>query len=227
MSQISYSIYAIFYIGFSAYAFWVWRQTKAWSSFFAFLVSAALIYDNGIIALGNTLGEGELLRVLTVGRFCVHFTVVPLLIWTSLKQAERAGYDWAKKPLVQWAFRILIGVLILSGFVTEVHGIALELMNVDGVLRYMLTDAIFTAIVPVAGAVVALVIGILLWRRSGWLWMFWGTLVIFIAEGALRGTENVVLLVVQNGGEILYMLAYLQTELFLTTEHTERTEKNL
>lgn len=218
MSQISYSFYAIFYIGFSVYAFWVWRQTKTWSAFFVFFVSAALIYDNGIIALGNTLGEGELLYILTVGRFCVHFTVVPLLIWTSLKQAERAGYDWAQKAIVRWGFAILIGILILSGFVTEVHGIELELMKVDGVLRYMLTDAIFTAIVPVVGVIVALVIGILLWRRSGWSWMFWGTLVIFIAEGALRGTENVVLLVAQNGAEILYMLAYLQTELFLKND---------
>lgn len=215
MSQISYSVYTIFYIGFSVYAFWVWHKTKAWSSFFTFLVSAALIYDNGIIALGNTLGEGELLYVLTVGRFCIHFAVVPFLIWTSLKQADRAGYEWAKTAIVRWGFRILIGVLILSGFVTEVHGIELELMTVDGVLRYMLPDAIFTAIVPVVGALVAIVIGILLWRRIGWPWMFWGTLAIFLAEGALRGTENVVLLVVQNGAEILYMLAYLQTELFL------------
>ena len=178
------------------------------------LVSAALIYDNGIIALGNTLGEGDLLYVLTVGRFCIHFTVVPFLIWTSLKQAERAGYEWAQTAAARWGFGILIGVLILSGFVSEVHAIELELMTVDGVLRYMQPDAIFVAIVPVVGALVALVIGALLWRRAGWQWMFWGTLVIFVAEGALRGTENVVLLVVQNGAEILYMLAYLQTELF-------------
>jgi hypothetical protein len=215
MSQISYTFYAIFYIGFSLYAFSVWRKTRTWSSFFVLLVSAALIYDNGIIALGNTLGEGDLLYVLTVGRFCIHFTVVPFLIWTSLKQAERAGFGWAQTGFAQWSFRVLIGALILSGFVTEVHAIELELMTVDGVLRYMLPEALFTAIVPVVGAVVALVIGGLLWRRTGWAWMFFGTLAIFIAEGALRGTENVVLLVVQNGAEILYMLAYLQAELFL------------
>ncbi len=226
MSQISYTFYTIFYIGFTLYAIWVWRKTRTWSSFFVLLVSAALIYDNGIIALGNTLGAGDLLYVLTVGRFCVHFTVVPFLIWTSLKQAERTGFGWAQTSAARWGFGILIGVLILSGFASEVHAIELELMTVDGILRYMQPDAIFVAIVPVVGALVALVIGALLWRHVCWAWMFLGTLAIFLAEGALRGTENVVLLVVQNGAEILYMLAYLQTELFLTTEYTERTEKS-
>jgi hypothetical protein len=215
MSQISYSIYTLLYFGFAVYSFTVWRRTKRWSTFFVFVVIAALIYDNGIIALGNTLGEGELLRILTVGRFCIHFTVTPLLIWTSLEQVRRSGYAWAGKPLMCWIFIDLIAALIVLGFVTEVHNIDLEIRIVDGVLRYMLPEAIFTAIVPVVGAIIALVIGGLLWRAQGWPWMFLGTLVIFISEGALRGSENVVLLVVQNGAEILYTLAYLQTEIFL------------
>ena len=215
MSQISYSIYALFYLGFSVYSFIIWRRTKRLSMFFVFVVIAALIYDNGIIALGNTLGEGEFLRILTVGRFCIHFTVTPLLIWTSLEQARRVGYAWAGKPVVRWGAILLITILIASGFVTEVHGIDLQLVNLDGVLRYMLPEAIFTAIVPVVGAVIAILIGGMLWRVKGWPWMFLGTLVIFLAEGALRGSENIVLLVVQNGAEILYMLAYLQTEMFL------------
>ena len=215
MSQISYSIYALFYLGFSVYSFIIWRRTKRLSMFFVFVVIAALIYDNGIIALGNTLGEGEFLRILTVGRFCIHFTVTPLLIWTSLEQARRVGYAWAGKPVVRWVAILLITILIASGFVTEVHGIDLQLVNLDGVLRYMLPEAIFTAIVPVVGAVIAILIGGMLWRVKGWPWMFLGTLVIFLAEGALRGSENIVLLVVQNGAEILYMLAYLQTEMFL------------
>ena len=79
----------------------------------------------------------------------------------------------------------------------------------------MLADAIFTAIVPVVGAVIALIIGRILWKAKGWVWIFMGTLAIFIVEGALRGSANNMLLVVQNSAEILCMLAYLQTKVFL------------
>ncbi len=215
MSQTAYSLYALYYLGFSVYSFILWRRTRWLSSFFIWLVAMGLVYDNGVIALGNLLGEGEWLRVLTVGRFCIHFTVTPLLIWASLEQARRSGFGWAGKPAARWSVIALIATLIGAGFITEVHNIPLELMTVDGVLRYMLPAAIFTAIVPVVGALIALAIGGLLWRAKGWPWMFLGTLVIFLSEGALRGSENVVLLVVQNGAEILYMLAYLQTDAFL------------
>jgi hypothetical protein len=215
MSQLTYTLYAIFYVGFSIYGYVVWRRTGRLSTLIVWLVALALIYDNGVIALGNLVGEGEFLRILTVGRFCIHFTVTPLLIWTSLEQARRAGYAWAGGSAVRMGTMLLIVGLVVTGFVTEVHNIDLELMTVDGVLRYMLPEAIFTAIVPVIGAVIALVIGGLVWRARGWPWMLFGTLVIFLSEGALRGSENVVLLVVQNGAEILYMLAYLQTEVYL------------
>jgi len=215
MSQLTYTLYALFYLGFSIHAYLVWRRTGWLSTLLVWLVAMALIYDNGVIALGNLLGEGEMLRVLTVGRFCLHFTVTPLLIWTSLEQARRTGYAWAGALIARWGTTLMIAFLVVIGFASEVHDIDLELTTVDGVLRYMLPEAIFTAIVPVVGAVVALAIGGMVWRARGWPWMFLGTLVIFVSEGALRGSENVVLLVVQNGAEILYMLAYLQTEVFL------------
>jgi hypothetical protein len=114
------------------------------------------------------LKKGDSLRVLLVGQFCLHITVTPLLIWTSLEQDRRSGFGWDGNRTARFGTIGLIVMLILLGITSEVHKNVLELTSVDGVLHYMLPGAIYTAIVPDVGVGAILIFGVLLWRaRAG------------------------------------------------------------
>ncbi len=219
MSQVLYTLFTLAYIGLAIYSARIWRKTGRAGTLMLTLLSLGLIYDNGILALGNLIGPGETLRVLTVGRFCLHFVLTPLLTWTLLEQQRLSGQRWAASlPARLGALALMLGLMVY-GFTSEVHTLKLEPLVLDGVQRYINThNDPASALVPVLGALMALVSGIVLWRTRGWPWLFWATLVIFAAEGALRGSENLVLLVVENAAEVIYVLGFIQTELFLTPE---------
>ncbi len=220
MSQVLYTLFALAYIGLTAYSAWAWRRTGRAGTLMLALLSLGLIYDNGILAIGNLIGPGETLRALTVGRFCLHFVLTPLLTWTLLEQQRLAGQRWAASlPARLGALALMLGLMVY-GFTSEVHTLKLELVVLDGVQRYINThDNPASALVPILGALMALASGTMLWRTRSWPWLFLGTLAIFAAEGALRGSENLALLVVENAAEVIYVLGFIRTELFLTPEH--------
>jgi hypothetical protein len=73
MSQLGYTLYALYYMGFSFYTCNNWQRTGWISPLIVCLVAIALIYDNSIVATGNLLKKRDLLRVLTVGQFLPAF----------------------------------------------------------------------------------------------------------------------------------------------------------
>lgn len=53
------------------------------------LVTAVLVYDNGIIAAGRFIGAGDLLLWLNMARFGIHAIVTPLLVMWAWHSAHR------------------------------------------------------------------------------------------------------------------------------------------
>jgi hypothetical protein len=62
------------------------------------LVILALIWDNTVIAIGSTAGEGETLRTLSIPRHVTHGLLVPLLIMVGVGLGRRARHPGPRRP---------------------------------------------------------------------------------------------------------------------------------
>ena len=89
-----------------------WRTpSKIWASLF--FVSAALVYDNAVIALGSALGEGEILRTLNWPRFALHAVSSLPVMLAAWEIGKIAGLRWRR---LAWpAYLSCIIVALCSG----------------------------------------------------------------------------------------------------------------
>ncbi len=71
---------------------------------FASLPLTLLWFDNFVIAIGGTLGEGELLQGLNTVRFLAHYIGLPMTFIALGAMAREAGFGWAQTKLAMGAF---------------------------------------------------------------------------------------------------------------------------
>ena len=214
MAAILYPLYAVLYAGLLIYGIYVYRQTRAWSTVFLLAVTFGVFYDNLILSIGRLLGEGALLQNLSWPRFILHQVVLPLLIPAVFMQARRAARTWNRSQLflhrfalpVVWAFTLLT---IALGVATRLVGQTLEPELLDGVLRYSAMHVSGPPLVSLLSIGFAGLVGWFFWRRSGWPWLFWITLAVFVGEGLpVKGLR----LVLGSGLELVFMWVAFQTE---------------
>ena len=218
MAGFLYAFYAAVFAGLLIYNVFVYRKTRRFTTLLIAFNAIGLIWEDGVIASGNMLGPGELLKALNYGRYLLHFIVVPLLTWVFFEQLRLAGQAWAASRLVRGMALGLIAVLLFMGLVLGLDGLypALKPEVEEGVLRYY-APSLQAALVPIVMMCIALISGLLLWVKNKWPWLFLSTLLVFITEGALQASS--LGLLVGNATEVLFQIALLQTELFVTPKH--------
>ena len=167
------------------------------------LVILALLYDNGILALGKYIGEGDLLRALNLARYYLHALITPLLVLFAWQTLAKANLKWAKKGIVPWLAFLLTLCLIIIEFVTVVKGISLEPTMKHGVLSYKNVGTGDNPPIMIIGVTIVLVVtSIIIWIKQKWPWYFVGTLIMslapmihFLKTDALHNIAEFVLLV--------------------------------
>lgn len=107
-----------------------------WTSV-VYLVVLALIYDNGIIAIGKWIGEGNTLENLNLARYWSHGLITPLLVLFSVGTLKESGVRFAQKKWVSLIAVLYTIAAIVVEFVTEISGLELEPEKEFGVLRYV------------------------------------------------------------------------------------------
>ena len=60
------------------------------------MIAAGLVYDNFIIAIGATIGAGELLITLSWPRFALHAICTPFTMIAIWQIADAADFRWAR-----------------------------------------------------------------------------------------------------------------------------------
>ena len=176
------------------------------------LVAAGLVYDNGIVAIGSSIGAGDLLYALNVPRFLVHALVTPLLIVFAVGAARGLGLAWARSRAVHAAFCLLATLLIAYGLTTEAVGHTLVPGREGDALRYSAAEA--TAPIPsVAAILVLILVGVALLVQARSPWMLVGSVLMFAAAAAPSAP-----LAVGNLGEVA-----LIGGLALTVQRADRT----
>ena len=184
MDSILYLIITLLYILLFVYGIVLWRKDSSRGPrYLLFLVTAALIWDNGIVGVGKWIGEGELLERLNLTRFWMHAFFTPLLAIISYGLIHRAGSPWSRKPAAAWGAWIFTAALIIMELVTETLSLSIKPAAEYGALRYVPVEEssgpplmVLLILIPLFAA------GIVLWKRKITSVLFWGTLIMTIGS---------------------------------------------
>lgn len=176
-------IFGFFAIAYILIFVWGLIKHQKTASAILYLVIIALIYDNGILALGHVIGEGKILEYLSYGRFWLHALFTPTLILFSLYIMREANIRLAQKSWVGYVFGILMIVAIVIQYSLDLSSLKLGLQEPYGVLSYASTQKasgpplmILLVMATLFIAAIALV-----WKRKWW-WMLVGTIVMTIGS---------------------------------------------
>jgi hypothetical protein len=157
---------------------------------FASLPLTLLWYDNFVIGIGSTLGEGELLMGLNTVRFLAHYIGLPMVFIALGAMAREAGFAWAQTKLAMGAFCALATWFIGHDLWLFSQSTFYPSCFAD-TLRYTTSIAAHTACSPDAdiGAgqpippipaitltIMQILFGLYLWRKIGWKWLTLGSI---------------------------------------------------
>jgi lipoprotein signal peptidase len=178
-----FSFFSIAYIGILVIGVICFRTYKLKSVVFLLPVVVGLIYDNGIIAIGQFIGEGLRLERLNLARFWIHAFFTPLLVLFSWKTLEQGEVLWVKKPLSKFSAYALTLSLVLFELFTEVLGLHLVANMENGVLSYSSVEpSTGPPLMVLVVSLVLLVASIIIWRKQKWKWFFAGSLAMIIGS---------------------------------------------
>jgi hypothetical protein len=175
MDPFIFGAFALAYLGLPV---WVLKKQRFWTLMSVLAaVMLALVYDNGILAIGSLIGEGALLEGLNLARFWLHAFVTPTLILFSLGAMRQAGIGWAQKTwaaLLFWAATI---AAVVVEFTTVLSGLELQKSESYGVLSYSSAGEASGPPAMILIVLAALLVaGIFLaWKAGSW-WMLAGTI---------------------------------------------------
>ncbi len=195
MWTLLFTILALLNLALLVWGMRLYRQVPAGGLTMLLLPILFLPYDNGIIAAGRFLGEGDLLRNLSWPRFAAHGLLTPLWIIAAGALARQAGLGWAKNKWVMGAFCILATGLIVLIDIPKLLSLQLHPACFADTLRYAESVSASQlcsptqAVVPSSGPPIAAITSIVvllgvsvpIWRKTKWPWMFVGAAVMFLA----------------------------------------------
>lgn len=177
MDSFLYGLFAIAYI---CLIIWLLQRAEphfVWSNVL-YVILFALIYDNGIVAIGKWVGEGDALYFLNYMRFVLHACITPLLVIYSVAILREANIAVAKRSIVFLLAALYTLMLIGVEFATSIWGLSLQPVLEYGALRYESTaDHSGPPIMILLATVVMLICSIFLWLKRRWIWFFIGVIV--------------------------------------------------
>jgi hypothetical protein len=176
------------------------RSTALWALVVA---GIGLAYDNAVLALGNTIGAGDTLYALNLGRYAFHAIGTPLLMVGGIVLARNGGVAWAWRR----GMTILTGIAVVSCMaygLSEYFGGAAYVISSEGALRYVLAESAGPPLAAITTMTFMIAFGIALYIQQKSWWVLAGALLMFIAAAMQLG-------VVANLGEILLMVSLLST----------------
>ncbi len=174
----------------------LWRQSISLAIIVLPIVLASISYDNLILSIGSLIGEGEVLKTLSMVRFLLHYLVVPLFIVIGVELAHSAGAGWANNVVRVFSWAIALGLAAID-VATNYIGLELVPIQFAGILRYHVANLSGLPIITIIVNLFILLIGIGIWIRLKWSWLFVGTLVSLVGNaipsslvGTLAGSAS-------------------------------------
>ena len=175
------------------------------------LVILPLIYDNTILGVGSWIGEGQTLEVLNTARYWMHAILTPLLIVFSLGVLRRARVHWANTSAALWITVIYAFAAFMVELVTVLLNLSLEAEVKYGVLSYSSTNSPSGPPIMILMVTLALLVSsIILWKRTGWFWMFIGVALMLVGSMIDIPVESAA---ITNAFELILLTSLVATKL--------------
>ena len=163
-----------------------------------------LMYDNLMLGLGESIGVGDLLHMLSYPRFYMHALFTPLLIMVGLFLARDAGVEWAQKRSAMWLFWITTLLMIGLGIHTDI--VQLDLQPVYDPIRYTNASAKFPPVPCIVAILILIGCGVSIYKKQRCPDLLVGSMIMFAlsAGGKTFGA-------VTNMGEVILVASLMST----------------
>ena len=176
------------------------------------LVILPLIYDNTILGVGSWIGEGQTLEVLNTARYWMHAILTPLLIVFSLGVLRRARVNWANTSAALWVTVAYAFAAFMVELFTVLLNLSLEAEVKYGVLSYSSTNSPSGPPIMILMVTLALLVSsIILWKRTGWFWMFIGVALMLVGSMIDIPIESAA---ITNAFELILLTSLVVTKLY-------------
>ncbi|WP_026675292.1 hypothetical protein [Alkalihalobacterium bogoriense] len=211
MDTAIYFSLSFVYAGLLIYGLYV-AVKERWGLFSIFLliVTAALLYDNSILALGRYIGEGRRLELFNALRYWMHAFFTPLLILFAWQTVRAAGVSLAKKRVPT------IVVIVLTAVIITIDAIPLFHLNLDpvwqhGVLSYKRVSSSAGPFMIMTVTFFIFVASLIVWRKQRWIWLFIGLIGMGVVGLLSIPFESKA---IGNVSELVLILSLFATQLF-------------
>jgi len=213
MHTLAFVFFALAQATLAIIAIRLFRRRPTLSALMLILPVAGVVWDNTIMALGATIGDGPLLVALSWPRFIGHAMLTPAWIVAAIGMVGRTGASWANSRFAAVGQWVLYGFAALAGVLRYV--VFLQMSPVwDGGMFYYTNTGTFPG--PPVGSITMLLVvlacGFIIWRRTRAPWMLLGALFMLATQVVPR---EVVGFLVTNSGEVIMAASLVATEAVL------------
>lgn len=175
MAAFIFMLYALGHLGLFCVATTLLVRRHTPGSVPLMLVTAGLVYDNAMLALGGGIGLGQQLEQLSIPRYFMHAMSTPLLILSALALVQRTGWRWSHATITKVLVAAVVVVLVATGFWADMLNLELEAQTEGGITSYGNANSI--PIAPIVTILLLVGAALLVWRRGGGIWFLLGTFV--------------------------------------------------
>ncbi len=207
MDQLLYSLYTVVFIALAVWSVILFRRSRRIGTLMIVLVMLAMVYENGILALGALIGHGALLEALSWGRFIGYAVFPPLLVIAGVELARHVGVTWAARPAARYGVWVVAFALGAFALFVEVLGRELEPSVLNDVVRYMWVSKGVPPLAVIIMNVLLIVCGFAIWRRTHNAILLLGALFLLAGDGLAAGRY-----VLGSGIELVFMAVVAAAE---------------
>lgn len=219
MNTVMFYLIGCGYICLLLWGIHLWKKEKELDfSICIFLVIIGLIYDNFLIASGKFIGEGILLKKLSLARYWLHALFTPLLIVVISSICAKMDLRWAKKRF--WkiiVFLLTIGLMFFE-WRSSIFGIKLKAEWKNGVLTYEAVSGANLGMVIIITIIFAL-ISLIFMAKFHFPWLLAGTFTMILGGILTKWLKG---FPIMNLCELLFIASLLITKQFQLRAHFQK-----
>lgn len=200
MEIISHLLLAIGHGAIVVWMFRLWSTKRAPGDLLIATICGTIAYDNAITVIALLAGADALLETMMDLRWAMHSIFTPFMMIVIMEIAAAAGNEFVRRPVVRTV--IWTTVMLFS-----THGLVVDLLRIDVGLpaAEFFANGVGTHLDTLITAALILALGVDLWRRQQWPWMFMGGLTMLTVAMARPVVLGVNL---GNDGAIILMVAF-------------------
>lgn len=210
MLTVAYALFALVHLFLGVWGLRLVLRRPSVAGWTLILPIFALVYDNSVAAVGSFIGEGALLRALTLPRFVGHAFLTPIWTVTSVGLAALFGVALARRRGARIASWVVYAVLVVLGIVDALVLLELEPLRDGTALVYTNAGGLPGPPAPaIVMVLVTIIMGALVLRQAHWPWMLAGAVFMLVAAAVPAPVAGFAL---SAAGEVVLASALVATE---------------